>query len=316
MVFAAWRVSALVLVTTLACRSKDGDMEDSSFVAPDPPDDGLLVLNVRVMDFDSGPAADALRVNFRLDQIQVEHRRLIEGELQPAEWFTVASGPAPLVIYQPEWDYPQFAGEFWLPPGEIQQVKIDLGNGKITDDSGTSALTFGDVPPGAASGTLTLTPQGPNLPNILPLAPTGLEIALPAGPGGVLYPEPTGYRLATTHPAHEVPNPERFPYAWDRLVVRYDSNADPVAVQAFEQSVGAERAYSNSTFDVHILEFEGTEWWGTVVNLMTFRRSPLVTFATLDPVLRPALHDTGLLNDPGYEDWQAGFLDDIDVETA
>lgn len=289
-------------------------MEEPSIV-PDPPTDGLLVLNLKLEHATSGAFSGASKLRVFIDEIKVRHRRLVNGQLQPPEYLTVATGPVPVWFYAVTGEFPRFAGQYWLPPGQVQDVRVGVSAGLAEAPGGSFPILFGpSLQAAAGSAVVRFLPEG-SLPVITPGGRTGLQLVLDTEPDSDVAVGASVVAVDTELDAQLVAEPARFEFHERRLLVRFDPEATAAEVESWEVATGAREVMSRQT-GLRVLEFAGTDWGGILAKLVQYRASPLVAFATLDPLLRPAGHDATLHDDPYYVDAEAAFLADIGVEDA
>jgi len=294
---------------------------DKGGAEPDPPTDGLLVLNLRISDFNDGPSAGADDLDVTINSVKVWHRRLVNGELQAPEAILVAAGPAPVSIFHPESDRRVFAGEYWLPPGEVQEIRIDVSNGSIRFADVRYELLFGDDPQHPSSQATLIFPRGDSHPVIELGLVTGFVLSVDAGADGAVTEPSAGEFVLRQHLAGYLSRrPKRFGFDPHQLVVKYREDATPQQIAALEASIGAETFYTHARTGLRFLLIDGANWATTSAKLDLYRSSEIVAFATLDPGLTPESgygdHDTGIWDDPGYPLDDSAYLADIGVEDA
>ncbi len=292
-----------------------GCIQEEPSIVPDPPTDGLLVLDLKLEHPASGVFSGARKLRVFIDEVEVKHRRLVNGQLQAPEYFTVATGPVPVWFYAVTADFQRFAGQYWLPPGEVQDVRVGVSAGLAEAPGGNFPILFGPtVQAAASSGVVRFVPQG-GLPVITPGGRTGLELVLDTEAESDVDVGASAVAVDTELDARLVAQPARFEFHERRLLVRFDPEATAAEVQAWELTTGAREVMSRQT-GLRVLEFTGTDWGGILAKLVQYRASPLVAYATLDPLLRPAGHDPTLHDDQWYADDEAAYLADIGVEDA
>ena len=278
----------------------------------------MLVLNVEVEQFGSGPGAGAEEVGLTLDAVKVVHRRRVNGVLQAPETLTVATGPVQMWLYVPERGQERFAGQYWLPPGEVQSVKIDVSDAAAYYSGGNKTIRFGQQYSGSTtSATLSFGSGSNPKPEISTGQETGVLVSIPAGQGGALSsPNSTTLLLGTTLPAKVASKPEHFGFSADTVLVHFLPEASGSAIAALEASTGATEVYTRGS-GLRVLRFSGTDWGSITEKLLVYRASNLVGYAALSPFLEAgAPHDNTIYDDPFYESDEAAFLADIGVEDA
>lgn len=314
-------VFGLVLLAGLlplatSCRNPCPDDGKNMSPPPHAAEDGRLTLNFRVKQFVEGPGAGADDLSLTVDRIDVVHRPLVNGALQPEEVITVGYGPVPIDIFKPESPDPEFAGEYWLPPGEVQRVEVAVYAADIRFDIDKYPVLFGDsLPTATSTGTLTFTPAGP-LPFIQTGEVSGLLVEVDMGPTGALSePEMNTFVLGLSNGGKATDTPRGFGFHPEQLVVRYASTATPQQIADLEQSTGAVHDWTHDVTGLRFLSFPGADWSIIVPKLVAYQASTLVEFASLNPELVPTnAHDPTIYSDPGFQDYDSAWLAGIKVE--
>lgn len=284
-------------------------------IEPDPPTDGLLVLNLQITGISAGPLSGADDLTFTASSLQVLHRPRVNGVLQSPQTYTVATGATPLYLYSPEAPRFSFAGEYWLPPGQVQEVRVTVDEAAGSFGQSSKAITFGTSGSGNTSGTVVFTATSPK-PEIIAATATGALARVPAGASGAFTAvSSTIVRMNPERELESIPKPERFPFDSDELIVWFHPSASQQQITTLLSSSGGTVVYSRQS-GLNIVRFAGEEWGGTVARLMLYRASSLVSLATLNPRLHQTAHDPDIFDDPYYVDNEAAFLADIGVEAA
>lgn len=281
----------------------------------DPPDDGLLTLNLMVKGGAAGPLQGAEQIGFTVQSVDVVVKRRVNGALQAPQTITVATGPVPLWLSVPEAEELRFGGKYWIPPGEIQSVKVSVSD--IQVDFGTAVSDVyinGPIP--SSSGVLSFNPSGPK-PEMPPYGKMGYLARIDAGASGAISTYGAGdFTIAASLPGVPMLKPRGFEFAEDQLLVRWDSASTTTQINNFLSNTGGQEVWS-SWSGLRLIHFAGSDWYEISSKLLAFRNSPLVEFATLNPLLRVGgTHDPDLLNDPGFQSDNSAWMEDIGVESA
>ncbi|MDP2306656.1 MAG: S8 family serine peptidase [Pseudomonadota bacterium] len=274
---------------------------------------GKIRLNLRVDQFNLGPAAGAQQLSAELGQLRAIMSKLVGGVYQAPGPVLLATGPAPIVLWAPQSPRPLFAGEWTVPVGRLLSIEADVSSVVVTDASGDDHdVLFG--PLASPTGVLRFKPP----PGTTPMEVTnsglkGWEMVLPAGSSGSLHLQLDGtYRLDSDLKGNAATFTRPFEFSRRRLVVRYASGTSSTAIAALEDQTEAETVWTSFT-GLKAVEFDGTDWWSITERYLQYRASPIVEFVSLDPYMRNMTeHDPGYMDDYWYADEQ-GHLWDIRV---
>lgn len=306
---AHWMLGLGGLLTLAACRK--GDAGD---VAPDPPTDGLLVVNLQLTDFDNGPMQNVDKVEFLVNSIIVRYRPDTANGPGPLTDLQVASGPVPLVILDIESEHARFAGEYWVPPGAVESVKFSVSSIVGYSDNSSHPILI----EGQSAGELAIDVSG-NPVHIAPQAPSGLSFQIDGSSTSIAGLTAGQYNLLDDQLAG---SPEsqyrRFPYSWDELVVHYVPGTSPLQQAQIEAEHGGVRTWTSQNGKYHILKFDGIEWWENILKYGQFRKEEDVGIVFPNPVLvnAAAVHDPTYWDDPGYSEAESAALAGVGLQTT
>jgi hypothetical protein len=292
----------------------------SSGPVTNPTGDGTLRLNLRLDSFALGPAAGAQHIGLTVGEVvAIVEPRLATG-YGPPQPFPLAYGPAPVTLWSPESDEAMFAGDWVGPAGRVREVRVSVQDVFIVDAEGNTA----DVVFGAQrtlNGVLKFRFQGTTpAPELLEDGQLGWDALVPAGPGGALHPEPDGrWRLDPVLPGGKAPNPKRFAFSDNKLLVRYVPSATEQDIAAFEQEQEGTTTWISGT-GLRAVSFEGTDWWSITSKYLEWRNAELVETVLLNPLGTHAGMDESAADDPWFDEqdwmWDARIAPADDASTV
>jgi len=288
----------------------------------DPPGWGQLILNVQVAAFSDGPASDGKTIYFQLDELTIIHRRLVDEELQAPEEFPVVMGAVPLALVNPHREQTMFAGRYWLPPGEVQHIEVELKDAYVEVVGGDLDIHFPQQGGGwGADGAFDLEPVAPF--DIIADATTGAIVHIDAGSGGDLSEYQGGLRLTPPLVLEETHEVQDVWYDENTLLVKFHSSATQTEIDDFYDNTNGEEVSVRPT-GMRLVRFDPPplmDGWAFIVTRMALYQAniqaaePIISFASLNPTMTPPL-DTERFDDYCWTEDNYHYLDTIGMEDA